>query len=409
MSRVQFGGSGGVASTPTSGRFGFAVLLCLAVATWLAARPAAAGEVDDHLRRGAAARERWEWDRAEAAFREAVAAADRGNGKLERARVRHALASLLHDRGNYGDAVKVYREELAILADDPGEKSLPYISCLNNLGQALSDCGHYKDARKKLERSVELVRALKPRVHIAEAECLNALALLCRREGKYDEAVRHYSEAVDFIGKVPAFDAAFLAAVTLNLGVVLTEQGELEKAENCLKGCSLILEKFRQTGSVQHAACLHATARLKLRQKDVPGGRTAAEQAVEACKAVLGDKHPRTAASLDVLGEVRLAEGKHAEAERLFAKVLSIREAAFGPKNVLVAEAAAKSARVARALNKPKEALTVLKRAYDSLLAAFDNQIPAHYGWAVTEYADLLQAEGRTDEAKRVLASLAPR
>lgn len=405
MSRFDFGGSERAVRKLPSGRHGFVVSLALIAA----AGSAAAGDVDDLLRRGATARGRWEWDKAEAAFREAVVAADRGSGKLERARGRHALASLLHDRANYGDAVKVYREELAILAEAQGEQSLPYISCLNNVGQALSDWGHYKSARKELERSVDLVRALKPGALAAEAECLNALALLCRREGKYDEAVRHYSDALALIGKLPAFDAAFLAAVTLNLGVVLTEQGELEKAENCLRGCSLILEKFRQTGSVQHAACLHATARLRLRQKDVPGGRTAAEQAVEVCRTALGDKHPRTATSLDVLAEVRLAEGKPADAARLIERVLFIREATFGPKSVPVAEASARAARAARALDKPKEALAALARSHEILLATFGKQVPAHLGCVVTDYAELPLAEGRVEEARRVAETLPPK
>lgn len=398
------------ALTPLAGHHVLRLLLGLLATVVIGAGPSVASDAAQHLQRGRAAKAEGKWGVAEAEFREAVEAVGKEQEtRLDQAAAYHALASHLHDCGRYSDAVNAYSEALRRLAGVYGEKSIPYASCLNNIGQALSDLGRYKEAREKLGRSVAIVRDLNLGPNPTEVLNLNALAVLCRREGKYDEAVRLYSDALGLAKQLPAVDPVFLAAAVLNLGVAFSEKGELERAEGLFGECSALLAENRLTKTVPYAAYLHALARLKLRQKDTAEARRCAEKAVEVCKQVLGDKHPRTATSMEVLAEVLLAAGEFAEAESLLAEVLAVREAALGANSPYVAETFANKAKAARSLKKPGEAVAAFKKSHDILLATFEKHIPANYKWVVEDYAELLRAEGRAEDAQRVSATTDPR
>lgn len=386
------------------------ILLALLAAAGPSVRTAAADDVRDHLRRGLTAKSEGKWEEAETALNAAVAEAGKaGVGKVDQAEAYQALAGFLHERGKYAGAVQAYRGALSRWAELFGEKSSPYCLCLNSLGQAHSDLGLNKEAREELERSVQLTREVTGGLHPALVKQLNGLAVHCRREGKYDEAVRHYTEALAVARKLPAVEPVVVVALTLNLGVALTEQGEPDKADVCLSECASLLEKFQRTRSVEYAAYLHAAARLKLKQKQTAAARECAERGAEVCKEAVGEKHPRYATSLEVLGEVRLAEESFGEAGKLFDEVISIREAALGVNAPQVAESYAKKAKAARGLKRPGEAATALKKSHEILLAAFEGKIPGHYRGVVEDYAEVLRGEGRADDALKVSATVLPR
>lgn len=363
-----------------------------------------ADEINQHINKGLVAKSQGNWEEAEEAFRAAIAEADKETaGKLPQAAAYHALAGLMHDRGNYGGAVKAYEQAYSRLAEVYGKQSLQCVSCLNNIGQALGDDGRYKEARQKLDQALDTLRTLKLGPHSEEILCLNAIAVLSRREGKNAEAVNQYTEALEVAQKLPTIDAALLIGATINLGVALTEHSDLDKAEKCLNESAELMDK---AGVKQNPAFLHAMARLKLKQKDLPKARQHAEQAVELCKQVLGGKHPRTATCMEVLAEISMAQGALTEADALFGDVLSIRETALGTQHPQVAETYAKKARVARAMKKAEESLAASKKSHEILLTTFEKSIPVTYKWVAEEYADLLQAEGRTNDAERVKATI---
>lgn len=381
-------------------------LLLVGLVLAVGARPCFSDETDTFVRQGLAAQAEGKWEEAESAFRSGLEAAEKGSGKLPYATAYQAFASFLHDRGRYAEAFAAYEKALSGIAVVHGEKSMRYASCLNNIGQCLCDQGRYQEAHQKLDLSLKMIRDQQLGPTPDEVLSLNAMAVLYRREGKYVEAVRHYSDALELVKKLPDVDLPFVITATLNLGIALTEQGELAKAEACLKGCFDLLDKNFQTATLQHAAFFYATAKLKLKQKEMKEARRCAEESVQLCKQIVGEKHPRTASSLEVLADIRLIEGEFAEADGLLSTVLSIRKAALGPKHPQVADVYARKAKVALAMKKTAAASQAYKLAYEILHSAFGKAIPQTHKW-VREYAEFLRANGQNNDAERVNASIA--
>lgn len=86
------------------------------------------------------------------------------------------------------------------------------------------------------------------------------------------------------------------------------------------------------------------------------------------------------------------------------AKVVQVRQKAFGADHVLVAEALARRAKAARALGHRDQAILQYAAAYRSIRTTYTNAIPARFAWVLTDYAAALRAIGNEAQAKEVEA-----
>jgi len=88
-----------------------------------------------------------------------------------------------------------------------------------------------------------------------------------------------------------------------------------------------------------------------------------AKEALKVAENTFGPDHPRTATSLNNLGEVYRAQGRYAEAEPLYKRALEIGEKAFGPNHSQVATFLNNLGEVYRAKGKYAEDEPLYKRA----------------------------------------------
>jgi tetratricopeptide (TPR) repeat protein len=112
----------------------------------------------------------------------------------------------------------------------------------------------------------------------------------------------------------------------------------------------------------------------------------------------LGQEHPDTVASLNILAQLYLAQGHHAEAEELLRRVLEISEQQLEPEHLDVATSLNNLASLYNAQNRPLDAEPLMRRALAIRLGRLGPNHP-DVATNMSELALTCLAQGRYDEA----------
>ena len=194
------------------------------------------GVGDDLTATEAAADEAWalaesaaDLDRAELWVRLAEAAARRStDGPRTRHKIGSARARLLEARGEYGEAVKLYRELVREMERRSTRSPLNETNMLVNLGAALDAAGEPEQALESYERALRETEELLGPESIYGADIQSNLGLTLTALGRYDEAVDHLRRAIASYERAKV--APKVVDARLNLGIALGAAGRLDEA-----------------------------------------------------------------------------------------------------------------------------------------------------------------------------------
>jgi DNA-binding SARP family transcriptional activator/predicted ATPase len=190
-----------------------------------------------HHRRG-------EWELAESAFEEALAALADGATGLE-ARIVADRSLNAHRRRRDLDAEDLAEHALE-LADDAGDRHA-LAQAHNILGILASGRGDHAEARHRLERSLAL--STDEGDLSARAAALNNLALALRAEGELDRALELTEEALTLCAAVG--DRHREAALTNNVADLLNAAGRRDEAMERLKAAVAIFAEIGDGGATE--------------------------------------------------------------------------------------------------------------------------------------------------------------
>jgi serine/threonine protein kinase/tetratricopeptide (TPR) repeat protein len=191
-----------------------------------------------------------------------------------------AWASLLHDRGEYGEAERILREVLATQQGVYGDRHIIAAPTITSLADVFRHQRRNDDAEALLLNVLEIQEDVLGPENPDTLRSMNILALVYREQGKLAEAEPYQREALEGRRRVLGDDHPSTLDSINNMGVLLRGQGELAKAELFLR------------------------------------------EALEGKRRNLGDEHPRTLASMRNLAEVYERQARYDEAEPLRRELL---------------------------------------------------------------------------------------
>lgn len=134
------------------------------------------------------------------------------------------LGGMLYEKGNYREALALFREAAAIYRR--GRDRLGHAQCLSNLAGVYHNQGRYARARGHLERALALARAARDPQKISQYT--GNLGIIHYQMGEFAQAARRYRRTLDLAERLK-LDHLVLAAVG-NLALVYQEQGDYGRA-----------------------------------------------------------------------------------------------------------------------------------------------------------------------------------
>lgn len=161
------------------------------------------------------------------------------------------LANYYYGQRRYPDEVMVLRRLVSVREKEPGRGNLDLALALRRLGQAFISAGWFSDAELVLKRALLIQeKALGNNA----SEVTNTLHVLGRAyllDGKYADAQTDFSRALAIRRKVfppgsPGY--ANVAESFEDLGLIYEAEGDLSKAEDCLKNGIQTLDKDNKPG-----------------------------------------------------------------------------------------------------------------------------------------------------------------
>jgi tetratricopeptide (TPR) repeat protein len=254
-----------------------------------------------------------------------------GKNHLDVAHSLNNLAALYKGMGQHTKAEPLYQRSLRIYEARLGKDHLEVATSLNNLAALCTDMGQDAKAESLYKRSLAICEARRGKDHPDVVVPLNHLALLSRDRGERTQALALFRRAVEVQAKAPGHERSPHYASSLNnLGTLLSEQGELAKAEgyirDALKVRRLIYpgERFPK-GHPQLAQALYDLGMLLLEQGQLRAAGEHLEDALRMRRALYpAGNHPDLAASLAGRGALQHALTDLEKAAEDFVEALDV-------------------------------------------------------------------------------------
>jgi tetratricopeptide (TPR) repeat protein len=262
-----------------------------------------------------------------------------------------------HGRAAYSQALRLFRDALAICEKALGPENPVIATSLNNLAHLLKDQGDFTGARPLYERAL----------------------------ATYEKA----------LGPEHPDTATSLS----NLARLLHDQDDLVGAGTLYERALATYEKALGPEHPVTATSLNNLAHLLRDQRDFTGARPLYERALAIREKALGPEHPDTATSLNGLANLLHDQGDFTGARPFYERALATYGKALGPEHPNTNRGRNNLARLLLVSRQPTEALTLGKTA----LTAHDKVLGCDHPWtkdSARVTADALDALGRTEEAK---------
>jgi len=224
-------------------------------------------------------------DESEAMFRRALDLRRRALGPRDPqvgATMFHVADMTWNNRRDTAEALRLYREGVAILRESLGERHPVYAANVGRMAGAMHDYGMLADAEAAYRQALDLnTRSLGPD-HPSVAMVRSSLAAVIGQRGRFDEAERLFADAIAAARSQLGSDNAIVAGMLINV------------------------------------------ARLRMQRADPAGAEPAILEALRIRRAASGPEVPLVGITLSELARTRGARGDHAAADSLFEESLRI-------------------------------------------------------------------------------------
>ena len=236
-------------------------------------------------------------------------------------------------RGDYRNAVPIYRECLEIEERVLGTEHPATLSSVNNLAFLLKSKGDYTAAEPLYRRALEANERVLGTEHPDTLASVNNLAALLHSKGDNFAAEPLYRRALEAHERVLGPEHPATLTSINNLAELFREKGDYAATEPLLRRA---LETSERVLGPEHPNTLTSVNNLAL-LIDSQGESAAAERlhrrALEAREHVLGQEHPDTLRSVSNLAALLLEKGDYAATEPLLRRALEAFERVLGPEH----------------------------------------------------------------------------
>jgi len=155
------------------------------------------------------------------------------------AKGKYELASDLHARGDYDDALALYEEAL-LLTEACGHDSLQVAATKGSIASVYDSQRKYDEALVEYQKSLEIKIQVLGHDHLSVAATYNNIAIVYESQGKYDEALVEYQKSLDIKIRVVGHVHPDVAFSMGGFGATLKKMGkEVEGKEMCKEAAAI--------------------------------------------------------------------------------------------------------------------------------------------------------------------------
>ncbi|HZI06899.1 MAG TPA: tetratricopeptide repeat protein, partial [Archangium sp.] len=273
------------------------------------------------------------------------------------------LGVVLWEMGHYPEARLRQERVLAIREKVLGPEHLHLTYTLGNLSVLLVDMGQYEQALALQERVLAIRQKALGAEHPDTCQAMLNLGAVLERAGRYEEARARLESVLPRVDKAVGPHHVMMAYTQNTLGVVLQRLGQYAQARTWHERALATWEKALGPEHPDKAHALNSLGHLHLQMGQYAQARAQSARALAAMEKALGPGHPNTAGVRVTLGRILVHLGEREEAGRQFELALAVQEKVLGPQHPKLAETLLGLAELRLAEGRPAEALPLLERA----------------------------------------------
>jgi serine/threonine protein kinase len=286
-----------------------------------------------------------------------------GEEDVETLRSMNALAVLLRHLGNYVESEALHKETLGARRRILGKEHPETLTSMNNLGAVYRDQGRYDEAASMFEETLEIRHRVLGEEHLDVLLSQNNLAVVYWSQKRYADAKRLFAKTFEIQREM--------------LG---------DEHPETLRSGSNLASTYRALGRMEEAEALQ-------------------RETFEIQRGVLGPEHPQTLMSMSNLGDLYTEMGTPERGEPLLASTVELAKRTLPDAHWLVGMSLRKHGVCLRALERYREAESLLVEAYDALLSGLG---PNHERTrrAADNLTELYEIWGKSEKAAEWRARL---
>ncbi len=268
-----------------------------------------------------------EYSKASELLEEALVFVDAMDDETESAKIRSAIAQVLHMQGHHEESLEMWTRAESVLKEQLGENHKDTLIIMHNRGIALKDIGRLAESeavmRDVADRRMQTMSADHPQTLVAR----DVLASVIQKQGRDEEASVILRDVLDRRRRVLGDEHFSTQLSEGNLAVTLIRLGQLDEAEVLTKHA---LDGHRDRFGNEHAKTLILMGNLAYLLEDQGKVNEAAalyRETIEIRKTASGGGDPETWSPMNNLAMLLMNNGEAEEAELLFAELLTMCEA----------------------------------------------------------------------------------
>jgi serine/threonine-protein kinase len=277
-------------------------------------------------------------------------------GEPHEVSVRHSLAQVLQELGEYAKAESLYRDVLGWRRRTLAPGNLYVARALTTLATVVAAQGRYVEAEGLALEALAIDRALRPADARAVSQSLNNLGNILHKQRRYAAAESVHREAYALRRAALGDEHAETANSLANIASALGEQHRFAEADSLFRKALTIKRSRLGARHVDVASDEAGYAQMLHLKGDQHAAEALYRQSIETHRSARPDGHPRTARAMLGLGELLLERGDARAAEPYLTEALQSLRAALPAAHPSVAQAR-------RALS---DCLTLLGRASEA-------------------------------------------
>jgi len=313
------------------------------------------------------------------------------------------LGWLYYNDSKFDEAERIYKRSLAILEKALGPDHPEVADNLSSLGALCLWVRRYKESGDYYQRALAIKEKIYGPDHPRVADAYDSLALLHEYQRQWAEARVDNEKALAIRRKALGEDHPDLARCYFSLGTLDHRQGHFEEAERSYRRALTIIERTYGPDTAELMSLLGNIADICLIQGRTAEAEALCRRSIANTEKAFGAGHIRVAHPLYSLGAFLVALGRIEEARTSFARSLAIVEKEAGPESFRAAESSLGLAKCGRLQGKREEALRQLERA-EALCEKEGDRDATLWGMVLTERAwHLIHEDKKYTEAEEKL------
>jgi serine/threonine-protein kinase len=267
----------------------------------------------------------------------------------------NALGTVLEERGNYPEAIRVLQEAVR-LRSASGTESADLADSLLQLANSHFYAGHYAESDALNQRLIGIHRRLYGQQHPLIAEDLINLGAIQQELGHYKEAENYHRQALAINVAFYGNDHYKTASNLTLIARALVKENRYEEATALLQRALAIQERVFGPVHPRVASAVNDLATVALAQNRFDDAEAGFRRMVAIYRSVYAGKHYLIGIALANLGSVYMARKDNAHAEPLYREALAMYAQTLPPDHLNVAITRIKLGRVLLRQNRLKDA-----------------------------------------------------